>query len=187
MFEKWFGTRAHRRIGRDRCFRPELERLHDRVLPSGILPMDKGGDHGHGGDGGDDGGDKGPPPGHLGVPPGHINNPAGSTTTITNINNTIINSFNAINSNNSINFVAQLNIGQLNVLVIDEAMLALNSTLVSFGPALGLNTGVFQSNINALQNAINQNPMEHNPFGQLFGALAFESARGGAGSTPLGL
>jgi len=186
MFAKLFGTRASRRIGRERRFRPELERLHDRVLPSGILPMDNGGGHGHGGgNGGDDGGDdKGPPPGHQGPPPGHIGNPAGGGTTITTINNTIINSFNTINSGNSINFMMQLNIGQLNVLVIDEAMLALNSTFASLGPAFGLNPGLFQSNINALQNAISQNPMEHNPFGQLFGALAFEAGRGGLGSSP---
>jgi hypothetical protein len=183
MLAKLFGSHSSRRTEPDRFFRPGLESLEGRLAPSG-------GPGGHGHDEHPPGHqDNGPPPATVSAPTNvhnnvHINATNSFNTTINNTV-TITNSFNgssflappqqasvqALNALSSL-FATQMGSSQLGSLLNDEIALAVDTYLLPFASTLGITT--LKGDITTLQNAINANPLESTPAGQLIGTLAFD-------------
>ena len=182
MFAKLIGTRTSRRTEVDRFFRPELEHLEGRLTPSG------GNGHGH----------DGPPPGHQdnNPPPpvvsttNHVHNNVHITAT-NSFNTTINTTTNITNSFNGSSFLAppqqssvqllnlfssllakEMGNSQLGSLLSDEIALAVDNYLLPFASSVGITT--LKGDISTLQSAINANPLESTPVGQLFGTLVYD-------------
>jgi hypothetical protein len=188
MLAKLFGSRSSRRTGPDHCFRPELEHLEGRLAPS------SGNGHGHE----DSQGQQGNQPPVIVNPPGnehnnvhnnvHITATNSFNTTINNtitITNNITNSFNrtsmlappqqtSVQMLNALSSLLATEMGnsQLGSLLNDEIALAVDTYLLPFASKLGITT--LKGDINTLQSAINANPLESTPVGQMIGMLAFD-------------
>lgn len=193
MLTKWFRTRSPRSPELSRFFRPELEALENRLVPSNVLPMHGPGDgngngnghgHGHGGGGGGDG-----PP----APPpiaGPVVNQGGAVNVAGNHNNIHI-----TNSFNGSSFLPPLQAGevglmfalssliaaetgssQLGGLLNDEVALAVDKYLVGqlanfSGTGITSLLNSVNSDIGTLTSAIHTNPLGSTLLGQVIGTM----------------
>ncbi len=182
MSVKLFGTRTSRRMEPNRFFRPELEHLESRLAPSS--------GHGHGHGDNSQGQEGNQPPPVLVSPPDNSHNNVHNNVHITATNsfNTTINITNSFNGSsflappqqssvqmlNSLSslLAAEMGNSQLGSLLSNEIALAVDNYLLPFASTLGLST--LKGDMSTLQNAINTNPLESTPVGQLIGTLAYD-------------